>query len=53
MGKLRVDLAQRDEPHPVLGPLHIDDRPVVFPQDLGHGQVGIRRRATELLAVGG
>ena len=52
MGPLLVDLAQRDQPQAVFGVLDIDDRVVVFAQDLGHRQVGAGGRAAELLAVG-
>ena len=52
MRPLRVDLAQRDQPQAVFGVLDIDDRAVVFAQDLRHRHVGARRSAAELLAVG-
>ena len=42
----------RDKTKPVLCLFNVDDRTIVFAQDLGHRQVGARRRAAELLAVG-
>ena len=53
MGALLVDLAQRDQAQAVFGVLDIDDRAVVFAQDLGHRQVGAGGGAAELLAIGG
>ena len=53
MGALLVDLAQRDQPQAVFGVLDIDDRAIVFAQDLGHRHVGAGGGAAELLAVGG
>ena len=53
MRALVVDLAQRDQAQAVFGVLDIDDRAVVFAQDLRHRHVAAGGRAAELLAVGG
>ena len=52
MRPLRIQLAQRDQAQPVFGVLDIDDRVVVFAQNLGHRHIASGRRAAELLAVG-
>ena len=52
MGPLLVDLAQRDQAQAIFGVLDIDDRAVVFAQDLGHRHVAAGGSAAELLAIG-
>ena len=52
MGALVVELAQRDQAQAIFGVLDIDDRAVVFAQDLCHRHVGAGGSAAELLAVG-
>ena len=52
MGALLVDLAQRDQSQAVFGLLDIDDRTVVFAQNLRHRHVAAGGRAAELLAIG-
>ncbi len=52
MGARLVDLAQRDQPQAVFGVLDVDDRPIIFAQDLGHRHVRSGGGAAELLAIG-